>query len=430
MNNAIRVLLAFFALFLSSISCQKEKEEFREKTFVTAEKPRRLSGLVSPALARTSQGTLLMTLFLHSGFPSATEAHDAIAVFQSKNEGATWWQISSIPSFVTYGVWGHDLAIDERDNLYLTWVAGVYDVNTPKTFKAIFFSRSDDSGKSWTDPVYVNDSLTGQRWMPRVAVSGGNVYIAWLEHARGKTVTGATFGPQDVYFATSADKGATWSRNQCLEKDLDRKDSASGAPSLCVGSDGTVYCAYFSIRRYEKKVGGFWLAKSNDGGKTFSIKLKDVGPLGEVCLQEKDGKLYLAVVYIRGIKSFAMRSPKTSQEIRLYISSDGGKKWTKPVIIDDDQAHQHKTNVQLLSVGPEKLIAAWDDDRGGVYMAASINGGKEWGKNMKISEPSHAGATPLDIAVDASRGTFYLILSDIVEGAGDATYLVKGEIAP
>jgi len=430
MKCGIRVLLVFSALFLLLVSCQKGKQRIRDKASFTAEDPARVSDLVHPALVRTSQGNFVMTLFIHSSFPTATETREAIAVFKSEDEGASWQHLSNIPSFVTYGAWGYDLAIDERDNLYLTWVASLYDVNKRRSFKAIMFSRSENAGNSWSEPVYVNDFLKGQRGMPEVAASGKNVYIAWLECRREAAVSAKALLPQDVYFASSADSGETWSANKCLEKDLDRKDSPSGAPSLCVGSDGTFYCAYFSIRKYERKMGGFWLAKSSNAGETFTVKLQDVGPLGNLCLQEREGKLYIAAVYIRGIRSITMRSPKTFQEIRLYISSDGGKKWTKPVIIDDDQAHEHKTNVQLLSVGPEKLIAAWDDDRGGVYMAASSNGGKDWGKNVKVSEPSHAGATPLDAAVDVSASTFYLVLSDIIEGAGDATYLVKGKIKP
>lgn len=418
--------MACIFLFFS-ISCQKKEEAVREKTFFIAEEPKKVSGIILPAIARTSKGSLIMTLFLHSAFPSATQIHDAIGVFQSKDEGATWQQISTIPSFVTYGVWGYDLAIDEKDNLYFCWVASIYDTNTLIPFKAIMFSRSDDQGASWTEPLYVNASQTGQRSNPKVAVSGDNVYIAWLDEAKDRPASSIA---RDVYFASSRDRGATWSENLCLEKDLSKKDSSSSAPSLCAGSDGTVYCAYFSIRKYEKKVGGFWVAKSSDGGKTFSTQLEDVGALGEVCLQENGGTLYLAAVLLRGIKSITMQSPKTSQEIRLYTSSNGGKSWTKPSIIDDDQAHEHKNNVQLLSAGNDKLLAVWDDDRGGVYMVCSTNRGKNWGKNVKVSEPSPVGNTPIDIAVDASARTFYIVLSHILEGGGDATYLVKGSIEP
>ncbi|GAH57588.1 unnamed protein product, partial [marine sediment metagenome] len=131
-----------------------------------------------------------------------------------------------------------------------------------------------------------------------------------------------------------------------------------------------------------------------------------------------------------GIKSITWQSPQTYQEIRLYVSSDGGGDWDKYVLIDDDPDHKHKTNLKLVALGDGRLIACWDDDRGGVYMAASTDGGKSWGKNIKVAEKSHAGSTPLDISADSTSGTFTLVASDIRKGAGDAIFLVKGKIVP
>lgn len=415
------------------VSCGKREPKVRDKSFLSAEKPVKVSDLVPAALVRSSKGDFFMTTFIYPTFPSATEAHDAIAVFKSTDDGATWQEIARIPSFGTYGVWGYDLAIGEDDRLYFTWVAGVYDADKPQPFKAIMFSRSDDGGRTWTEPIYVNDVAIGQRWFPVMSVWGENVYIAWLDSIRHGPGPPARTMQQDVYFAKSADRGETWSANITLETALDRKDSASGMPSICVGADGTIYCAYFSMRKHEKRnrnVGGYWIAKSTDRGETFAIDLHDVGPLGPLTIAEEDGKLYLATVYLRGIKRIAWEHPETYQEIRLYVSSDGGKDWDKYVLIDDDPDHKHKMNLKLVPLGGGRLLACWDDDRGGVYMAASTDGGKNWGKNIKVAEKSQAGSTPIDIAVDASSSTFTLVASDIRKGAGDAVFLVKGKIAP
>jgi len=428
--HLIKAFLVLCALCVSSVSCGKGREGPREKTFLTVEEPAKVSDLVPSALVRTSDGAVVMVSFIHSSFPSAMEAHDAMSVSRSRDGGSTWEHVSDIPSFVTYGAWGFDLAVDESDRLYLTWVASVYDAESRRGFKGVLFSRSDDGGRSWTEPVRVNDSLQGQRMGPKLAVFGENVYVAWLEQPEREPPRQSAITSRDVYFSMSTDRGATWSPDICLEKDLDKKDSASSAPSLCVGADGTVYCAYFSIRKYEKKEGGFWIAKSGDGGRTFDIELHDVGPLGEVCIHESGGKLQLAAVYLRGIKSITMQNPETYQEIRFYASSDGGKRWTKPVVVDDDETHRHKMNIQLASLGDGKLVAFWDDDRGGVHAAASVDSGKRWGKNVRVAGGSHMGSAVLDAVVDDTSGTFYLCVSDVVEGAGDATYLVKGQIEP
>jgi hypothetical protein len=420
-------------MLLLTVSCGKQEPKVREESFLAAEQPVKVSDFVPAALVRSSKGDLFMTAFIFPTFPSATEAHEAIAVFISSDDGATWQEIARIPSFGTYGVWGYDLAIGEDDRLYFTWVAGIYQADRPQPFKAIMFSRSDDYGRTWTEPIYVNDIPMGQRSLPVMAVRGENVYIAWLDSIRHGHAPPARTTQQDVYFAKSADRGETWSANITLETALDRKDSGSSRPSMCVGADGTIYCTYFSMRKHEKRsgnVGGYWIAKSTDGGETFAIDLHDIGPLGEVSISEADGTLYLATVYLRGIRSISWQSPQTYQEIRLYASSDGGEDWGRFTLIDDDPDHRHKTNLKIVPLGGERLLACWDDDRGGVYMAVSLDGGRNWGKNIKVAEKSQAGSTPIDIAVDATSGNFTLVASDIHKGAGDAVFLVKGKIAP
>ena len=431
MNRPTRLLCGLCALLLLITSCGKRPPKVRDKSFLATEEPIKVSDLVYPGLTLNSQGALRMTAFHYSRIPSATEAHDAIAVFESEGEDRTAWaQVATVPSFGTYGVWGYDLAADKQGRLFLTWVAGVYPADNPQPFKAILFSRSDDGGRVWTDPVYVSDVATGQRRNPAMAVKGGDVYIAWLDPRGHQPGAASAITREDVYFASSADHGATWTSNVCIETDLDRKEGGSGTPSLCVGGDGAVYCAFFSIRRYERTEGGFWIAKSTDRGRNFSVALQNVGPLGDICLLEENGRLHLATVYIKAIKSFSMDNPQTSQEIRFYTSSNGGEKWSKHVLIDDDPNHRRKSNLRLFSLGAGKLAACWDDERGGVTMAASTDGGESWGKNVQVAAKSSVGITPLDVAADASSGVFYLAASDVRKGDGDATYLVKGTIVP
>ena len=425
MNRPTRLAWCLCGLLLLAASCGKKQDKPRDESFIEAGQPVKISDLTLPGIVRDSEGALIMTAFIHSTFPSATEAREAIAVFRSEDKGATWEQVSTVPSFVTYGVWGYDLAVDESDNLYITWVAGLYEPDSPQPFKAIMFSRSDDGGYSWTAPVRASGPTTGQRRSPVIAAGRGNAYIAWLDERQGQDRGAAIAG--DVFFASSTDRGDSWSADTCLETDLDAKDSSSGTPSLCVAGAGTVYCAYFSMRKAGnrgKPMAGFFLATSADRGRSFSTSSHEVGPLGTLCLAEKKGKLYLAAAHIMGIKSIS--AAETSQEILLYVSEDGGGKWDKPVRVDDDQGHEHKGNLKLAVAGRETLIACWDDERGGVYMAASTDDAESWGKNVKVADRSTVGITPLDVAADNSKGYFYLVVGDVRKGAGDATYLVKG----
>ena len=405
-------------------ACGKKTEAPRTNTFLDVAPPEKISDLTLPGLARSAGGELFLTLFIHSGFPSATDAHDAVAVLKSADNGATWPEAGKIPSHVTYGVWGFDSAIGENDALYMTWTASLRKEDSPAPFKAVMFSRSNDGGRTWTAPVPVSSATTGQRRQPSIALSGDGVHIAWLDESRRGAA--GPHPPADVYVATSPDGGVTWGENVCLETDLNNKVSSSGAPSLCVGEDGAVYCAYFSLRRGTN--GGFWIANSTDGGRTFTVTPHTKDALGSVCLTESDGMLFLAAVHIKSIRSISMQNPQTCQEIRFHASDDGGKTWTKAVLVDDDPDDRHKSNVKLAAIGGNRLIACWHDERGGVYMVASLDGGKTWGKNLRVANASRVGITPIAVAADKAAGTFYLTISDVRKGGGDATFFMKGSV--
>ena len=88
MNNLTKSLCCLSLVALLTVSCGKEQPKARDKTFLTAEKPIKISELLHPALVRNSRGVLLLTAFIHSTFPSATKAHEAIAVFERPPRGA------------------------------------------------------------------------------------------------------------------------------------------------------------------------------------------------------------------------------------------------------------------------------------------------------------------------------------------------------
>jgi hypothetical protein len=409
-------------------ACGKAPPDSRGTAVPVAGQPHRISELTLPALVRHVTGALTTTLFIHSTFPSATESVDAIAVLRSEDAGATWTEVGRIPSQVTYGVWGHDLAAGDGERLYATWVAAIRPADSPQPYKAVMFARSDDAGRSWISPIQVNGGTLGQRRQPVIAVSGDDVHIAWLDSER-PGVTPARQGIcEDVHLVWSADGGTTWSNDACLETELERKVGTSGAPALLVGADGSVYCAYFAIRQHDRRVGGYCLARSSDRGRTFSTRLHNAGALGDLTLAVAEGKLYLAVVHIIAIREISMQAPQTRQEILLYVSENGGGDWTKPVTIDDDDQDRHKGNIRIVSLGSERLVASWHDERGGVYGAASVDGGRSWGRNIRLAGPSSVGITPMDLVADPSAGVFCALVSDVRKGGGDATYLLTGGI--
>jgi hypothetical protein len=419
-KNATKGLCCLILVLSLTASCGKREPEVRTETFMSVEQPVKVADVLHCGIVRNEKGDLVIAAFLDVRFKSATGSEDAIALLESKDSGVTWSEVSRLPSSVAYGVWGYDLEVGDGDTLYLTWVAAVYKADSPSPFKALMFSRSDDGGRSWTKPIWINDVEEDQRSLPDMVVSGGNVHIAWLD-SRLPSSGHRHITDQTVFFASSNDRGETWSANECLEIAVDRKTAFSGAPTICMGDDGAVYCAYESMRSLETKrgmVGGWWIARSTDGGKTFVTDLAKEMPAGSISIAAADDKLYLACVGLRG------------RDIRLYVSTDGGEDWDEAGMIDDDPDSRERMGLKLTALGGGRLIACWHDGRGGVYGAASLDGGETWGKNVWLAKKSTVGITPIDITVDGSTGEFWLVATDVRHGEGDATYFTRGKLVP
>jgi len=417
MNARLRFLCCILIAGPLAFSCGPREPEVREESFLAFDEPVRLPDLLHGAVARAA-GNWYAAAFMDTRFMSATEAEEAIAVFESAG-GAEWPRIAGITSPVTYGVWGYSSAAGADGALCLTWVSSMYRPDSPSPFKAVMFSRSDDAGRTWRDPVVVNDLKEGQRSMPSMAVSGENVYIAWLDGRLAVKERQGQDLDQTVFYAVSGDGGATWSANACIERNVALKVAHSGAPSMATGDDGGVYCAFFSIRKSESgrgNEGGCWIGASPGGAETFDSHLRITGPMGAISLAAADGMLYAAAVHLLG------------RNIILHASDDGGEDWEERGAIDDDPGSSEKTELELAALGRERLVAFWDDKRGGVYAAASLDGGRTWGKNVKVLQRSSVGTTPIDIAVDPATGAFIVAAADIREGSGDALYLVRGRI--
>ncbi len=112
---------------------------------------------------------------------------------RSTDYGATW----SIPVNLSATAIGTSpaIAVDNSGNINVAW-----NFYTP-TLDNIYFSRSTDNGASWTPPVNISWTA-GWSWTPAIAAdTSGNLFVAWWD----LTVN------EEIYFSRSTDSGVTWS---------------------------------------------------------------------------------------------------------------------------------------------------------------------------------------------------------------------------
>jgi hypothetical protein len=110
--------------------------------------------------------------------------------------------------------------------IYVTWEE--LGTGVPK----ILFERSTDGGKTWSEPVKVNDA-DGKRdydfveQFPTLGVApNGRIDVAWYDYRNDPVYKDGDRrdGFQDVYYASSTNGGRTWSKNvRVNDRAIDRR---------------------------------------------------------------------------------------------------------------------------------------------------------------------------------------------------------------
>ncbi len=225
------------------------------------------------------------------------------------------------------------LGVDPRDNtLYITWTEfDVYGSSNPTHHSRILFSRSDDQGDSWSEPLAISqyegdcldDDQTTEGAVPAVGPDG-DLYVAWSYDEK-------------IWFDRSADGGETW-----LEKDIVISDQPGG---------------------WSYDIPG--LSRCN-GMPVTAVDLSD-GP--------QRGRLY--------VNWSDQRYGETDTDVWLAYSNDGGDTWSEPIRVNDDDTgrHQFLTWMAVDPVDGAVHIVFYDrrrheGSRTDVFLASSYDGGQ------------------------------------------------------
>src|SRR5713101_5658530 len=150
----------------------------------------------------------------------------------------------------------------------LYYSALVYDFSVPnRTPSGVAVASSRDGGATWNTPVMVhyedaNTFFNDKEWI--AAGAGGNVYVTWTLF---KFNRGSGYVSSHIVEAVSHDHGATWSDPIAVSDSAHPFDQGS---SPVVAPDGTVYVAYEGNQASDIFRDQIVLARSTDGGQTFT----------------------------------------------------------------------------------------------------------------------------------------------------------------
>jgi len=231
--------------------------------------------------------------------------------------GRTWTRNLNITDNSTPDPDLPDMETDDGGNIYLVW--------GDEAIANIYFSLSPDSGRSWTQPVMIND-VANCAYRPRLTVDDeGIIYVTWADD-RGDFLF-------DVYFARSADCGSTWTPSVRVN------DTTSGFQAFAdIGfyeftqSSKQIYICWEDSRGERD---GVYFSKSLDGGKTWgeNVRVSD----GDWAARPRmavggDGVIHIVC---RG------RRPEGNMSIFYGKSTDTGDTWQYKMISADTFDLQH-----------------------------------------------------------------------------------------
>jgi hypothetical protein len=140
----------------------------------------------------------------------------------------------------------------------------------------VYFARSADGGRSFSEPVRVVHPATlalGLRRGPRIAMTAGAIVISAIVGERGGGADG------DLVAWRSTDEGRTWSSGVRVNDVVG--SAREGLHDLAAGGSGLLAAAWLDLRSQGTRI---YTAISADGGSTWSTnRLAYESPTGSVC---------------------------------------------------------------------------------------------------------------------------------------------------
>ena len=257
-----------------------------------------------------------------------------------------------------------DLAAEGND-VFIVWEE--FD----KEKADVYLTKSTDGGTSFSDKINLSKS-PGIPREPIVKVSGNYVYVVWYEET--KLNDGSI---EDVYIASSPDKGETFSEPINLSKDNHYTSITSNFDPDVAAIGNNVHVVWLSGQHDWFQT---FLASSYDGGKTFQTKRlshNDNEMSHEPIIAASDNNVYVG--WSQRIENNVYHA-----KMMITVSNDNGKSFSQSKDLSPAKTTSHE---QTLYAFDGNIFVSWRDEveKRNVSFVKSSDKGKTFSEIKSIA---------------------------------------------
>ncbi|MGZ3159403.1 MAG: exo-alpha-sialidase [Burkholderiaceae bacterium] len=276
------------------------------------------------------------------------------------------------------------IAIGKKGELFISWTRAL-----DKPYSGdIRFARSVDGGKTFSEPITINDNreVISHRFDSLAVGGDGRVYLVWLDK-RDLSIAKKKHEPYDgsaLYYAVSEDGGATFPMNKKIA------DHSCDCCRIALAVPTTGAPAIFWRHVYPGNVRDHAFTRLDGSNEVRRVshdgwKIEACPHHGPALSVARDGVYHFA---------WFDNAPQANGLFYAH-STDGGKTFSAPLTFGNND--RQPGHADMLSLGSEVWLTwkEFDGEQSLLYAMSSHDGGTTWSAPQKIAATSDASDHPL-----------------------------------